>query len=277
VIVSNNSRMFGLSHVGVVKSPTFSCVACTAPDGMFKGCSTIFQAFDGDEWNHSKNLVLVARALLHPTLSKKARALVHRTFVDQLDVCGLKGYDLAKAIDEVFEMGRVGGAIVDSINKSHELWTSDAAKANRASVLHKFDFGTYRLHDTITDFAGLVEFSSLEYAAIRRKFKGEKIYNAPPINFLGRSWQLMLSIVNGRIWKIAVLISRSNEQEATPIAIQAHQYCEQLLGSPSEEKSGLSVWDTKGGNVVMQTTQGVHGPLIAVFLTSASIQQFDLL
>jgi hypothetical protein len=241
MIVSNRSHQFGLSHFGVVKCPTFQCTVCTAPEGMFKGSSTIFKAFDGDEWNHSKNLVTVAKALLLPTMSKKKRTLIHRSLLNHLDVCGIKGYDLSKAIDEVLEAGRVGGVVVHSINKAHELWTSDAAKATRTSVLHKFDLGAYKLDNKIADFAGLVEFSPLEYAAIKRTFKSEKIYNAPSVDFLGRSWQLMLSTVNGQIWKIAVLISRSNEQEAAPIAIQAHQYCEQVLGSPSEETPQLSV------------------------------------
>jgi hypothetical protein len=156
---------------------------------MFKGCSTIFQAFDGDIWNHSPNLVLVARAILRPTLSKKERKTVHGVFLEHLDLCGNKGYDLDKALDEVFATATDQGAIVGSINKAHELWTSDEAKTTRASVLHKFDLDAYKLDDTISDFTGLVEFSLLEYEAIKRTFKGEKIYNAPPVNFLGRPWK----------------------------------------------------------------------------------------
>lgn len=131
MIVSNNSRLFGLSHVGVVKCPTFGCMVCTAPDGMFKGCSTIFHAFDGDEWNHSPHLVLVARALLHPTLPKKERATVHGIFLQHLDHCGNKGYELDNALDEVFAVAKDRGAIVESINKAHELWTNAEAKAAR--------------------------------------------------------------------------------------------------------------------------------------------------
>lgn len=102
----------------------------------------------------------------------------------------------------------------------------------------------------------------------------------------------MLSIVQGKIRKIAALIGLSNqgtvfkvpvqsklsngqgsrdlghEQVATPFAMQALQYCKERLGSPSEQKTGLFVWDTKDGNVVMQTTAAADGFLIAIFLTS---------
>lgn len=160
-------------------------------------------------------------------------------------------------------------------SQAHKPWTSDEAKATRASVLHKFDLGAYKLNDTISDFTGLVEFSPLEYEAIKRKFKGEKNYNAPPVNFLGRSWRLMLSTVHGKIRKIAALTTLPNEQAATPVAMQAHQYCKERLGSPSEQTTGLVIWDTKDGNVVMQTTEGVDEFGIAIVLTSASVRQLE--
>ena len=110
-----------------------------------------------------------------------------------------------------------------------------------------------------------------------RFFKGEKNYNAPSVNFLGRPWQLMLSTVHGQICKIAINISLGNNLEANTIALEALQYCKERLGSPTEQKTGLFVWDTKDGNVVLQTTEGAEGFLIAVYLTSSAIRKFELL
>jgi hypothetical protein len=227
--------------------------------------------------------------------------MVHRMFLECLDNGGNKGCDIADAIDETFEMTKGFSVVVDTINQAHELWTSDQAKASRVSALHKLDLGTYKLDDTISDFTGLVEFSPQEYAAIKRTFKGEKIYNAPPVDFLDKSWQLMLSIVHGKIRKIAALIALSNQgtvvkvpvqsklsngqhspdigddRAATSFATQALQYCTERLGPPSVRKTGFFVWDTKDGNVVMQTTAGADGFLIAIFLTPASVRQLELL
>jgi predicted Zn-dependent protease with MMP-like domain len=145
------------------------------------------------------------------------------------------------------------------------------------SVLNNFDFGKFKLDEKLDDLTGLVEFSPAKYAVMVRRFKGEKNYDAPPVNFLGRPWQSMISTVHGQICKVAIDICLSNEREATPIATEALQYCKERLGSPTEQKTGLFVWDTKDGNVVLQTTEGAEGFLIAIYLTSSAIRKFELL
>ena len=145
------------------------------------------------------------------------------------------------------------------------------------SVLNNFAFGKFKLDEKVDDLTELVEFSPAKYAIMIRRFKGEQNYDAPPINFLGRPWQLMLSTVHGQICKIAVNISLSNEREANPIATEALQYCKERLGSPSEQQTGLFIWDTKDGNVVLHTAEGAEGFLIAIYLTSRAIREFELL
>jgi hypothetical protein len=141
-----------------------------------------------------------------------------------------------------------------------------------------FDFGKYRLDQKIDDFAGLEEFSPLEYEAIKRTFKGERNYNAPPVNFLGRSWQLMLSNVHRQIHKIAILISLPTKQEGNSIEMEALQYCKERLGPPSEQRTSFFFWDRNDANVVLQTTtKGADGFLVAMFLTSVSVRQLELL
>jgi hypothetical protein len=123
----------------------------------------------------------------------------------------------------------------------------------------------------------LIEFSPAKYAIMIRRFKGEKNYDAPPVNFLGHSWQLMLQTVHGQICKLAVSILLSDKREANPIAVEALQYCEKRLGSPTEQATGLFIWDTKDGNVVLQTEESADGFVIAIYLTSQAIRKFELL
>lgn len=140
-------------------------------------------------------------------------------------------------------------------------------------------FGKYKLDEKISDFSGLVEFSPLEYAAIKRNFKGEKIYNATPILFLGRGWKLTLGTVNDQIYKLYVFISLPTELEADSIVTKVIQHCKQRFGSPSQQNGSIFLWDKEnGGNVVLQaTTKGVDEFLVALFLTSASVRHFQLL
>ena len=148
----------------------------------------------------------------------------------------------------------------------------------KVSVLNNFDFGKFKVDEKVDDFARLVEFSPEKYNIMgRRLFKGEQNYNAPSVNFLGHQWQLMLSTVHGQICKIAVNISLGNKLEANTIAMKALQYCKERLGSPSEQKTGLFIWDTKDGNVVLHTAEGAEGFLIAINLTSRAIRKFELL
>jgi hypothetical protein len=133
MIISNRRYMLGFSHFGVVKGTTFGCAVCTAPEGLFKGCSTIFLAFDGD-WRDGSGR-LVAKAMLHPSLSKRQRAEVHNIFLTHLDKLGNTGCDLAAAIDELFATAKKEGVIVDSLNQAH----TANQEAPRSSFISEMD------------------------------------------------------------------------------------------------------------------------------------------
>ena len=124
MIVSNRKHMFGFSSFGVVQGATFGCVVITAPEGLFKGCSTVFLSFEG-EWSEAANKRLVAKAILNPSLSRKERAGIHDTFLNHLDTLENSGIDLASAIDQVFAAAKKGGAVVDSVSEAHAVLVSD--------------------------------------------------------------------------------------------------------------------------------------------------------
>jgi hypothetical protein len=46
------------------------------------------------------------------------------------------------------------------------------------------------------------------------------------------------------------------------------------MGKPSEEKSGLVVWDTADGNVVLQPLDKAGLLGVALFLTSNAVRNF---
>jgi hypothetical protein len=49
------------------------------------------------------------------------------------------------------------------------------------------------------------------------------------------------------------------------------------LGKPAEQKTGLFIWDTTDGNVILQTAETVEGLAINLFLTSSSVRKFERL
>jgi hypothetical protein len=107
MIVLNHSRMFGFSHFGVVQAAAWGCAVVTAPEGFFKGYSAVFMAFEGEWVGVPKTkMKLIAKAFLHPSLSKRQAAEAHEALLRGLD----------KRLDELESIGQDAEAAVDDTN-----------------------------------------------------------------------------------------------------------------------------------------------------------------
>ena len=137
-----------------------------------------------------------------------------------------------------------------------------------------FAIGSYKLNAPVKELAGLTEFSTAEYVIMGRHFEGEKNYNAPPVTFLGREWKLQLGTVHGNIYKVAPYLAFKDKREANLVAVETRSYCTKTLGKPSEQQTGLFIWDTTDGNVVLQTGETAEGFAVSLFLTSRSVRSF---
>ncbi len=137
-----------------------------------------------------------------------------------------------------------------------------------------FPVGQYKLDASVEGMTGLIEFSTAEYAIMGRQFEDERNYNAPAVMFLGRQWKLQLGTVHGKIYKIAPYILLKEKKEANVVAMDTLRFCTEKLGKPSEQKTGLFVWDTSDGNVVLQTAETAEGLAVNLFLTSRSVRKF---
>lgn len=137
-----------------------------------------------------------------------------------------------------------------------------------------FPVGIYRLSDQIDAIEGLVELSAAEYQVMTRNFEGEHIYKAPPVMFIGRPWKMMLGAIHGQIYKLAPYLEMGDKQEANRAAFDALSYCRSQLGKPSQEETGLFIWDTIDGNVILQTADAADGYAINVFITSNADRTF---
>lgn len=121
----------------------------------------------------------------------------------------------------------------------------------------------------------LVELTPDEYKFFAREFKNEKTYNAPPTSFLGRSWNVMLGTVAGRIWKVAAFVELDNLSESQALIDVARKHCISHLGRPTEEQPGLVTWDTRDGNVILRTASIMGTVEIHLFVTSTAAGSFE--
>jgi len=140
-----------------------------------------------------------------------------------------------------------------------------------------FSIGDYSLETNGADIQGLSELSSQEYAFFPRQFKGEVIYNTAPVEFLGCKWQFMVSLVEGKIIKWAASLELGKDDDIEEIGNNVFQYCEQFLGSPTQETYGSSFWDTSDGNVILQLSQVKNLFDISIFATSRVVRELKKL
>jgi hypothetical protein len=138
-----------------------------------------------------------------------------------------------------------------------------------------FSFDDYRLPNTTSDIKDLKELSQQEYTIFPRRFKGESIYHATPIRFMGRQWDFMIASVHGKIYKWAVSLKSGLNEDSEVIANKIIDYCIRWLGATTEENDGHLLWDTSDGNVVLQLTKMDHASDISIFITSREIRSLS--
>jgi len=147
-------------------------------------------------------------------------------------------------------------------------------RPSREGLPPSFAIGRYRINAPASSWKDLVELTPGEYKFFARVFKNERTYEAPPATFLGRPWKVMLGTVDGRIYKVAAFVEFDDKPEAERVTSAAMHYCTSQLGKPAEEKPGLVTWDTRDGNVILQTASIMGTVTVNVFVTSSAVRSF---
>lgn len=148
---------------------------------------------------------------------------------------------------------------------------------NKPEPRPSFSVGGYTLDMVLIDGYPFCELSPAEYETIGRQFVGERIYNAPEIEFVGKRWNITLGTVHGRLYKIASFLELEDKNEANEASSGALTFCNEHLGKPTEQRTGLFVWDTTDGNVILQTAEAKDWFAVNLFLTSRSVRAFQSL
>jgi hypothetical protein len=140
-----------------------------------------------------------------------------------------------------------------------------------------FPIGPYRLDMQIVGLSGLREFTKIEYRGVTRQFKGERIYYAPEVEYLGYHWKMMLNVVNGMVYEITAYIETKDKDLANSAAMNTFIYCKSQIGEPNKQRNEMFIWETADGDISFQTTQTTEGFGINLFLTSHTVHNFPRL
>ena len=145
---------------------------------------------------------------------------------------------------------------------------------SKAPPSTSFPIGPYRLDMQIAGLSGLREFTKIEYRAVTRQFKGERIYYAPDVEYLGYHWKVMLNAVNGMVYKITAYIETKDKDLANVAAMDTFLYCKNQIGEPNKQRSEMFIWEAIDGKVALKTTQIEEGFEITLLLTSHAVRNF---
>jgi hypothetical protein len=142
--------------------------------------------------------------------------------------------------------------------------------------LGDFTIGQYKLNGSIHGISGLIQFSTAEHEAIGRQLAGEVIYHAPPVEFQGQAWSVVLQTIDGQICKIALYRIEPTNSKACQTASETLQFWTEHFKVPAEQKVGRFFWGATDGNVVLQNEEHRQGFWVGFFVTSQLIGSLPL-
>jgi hypothetical protein len=171
------------------------------------------------------------------------------------------------------QIPRAGPIVPDSAGEA--LYEVLCKMASDRSKPTSFAIGPYKLDMSIVGLKGLVEITPAQYDVLPKTFKGEKIFKAPDVSFLRFSWDMMLGVVQGKIYKISPSLVIPDKRQADEATIKVLAYCKSKFGEPVEQQPGLFMWDTSDGNVILQKPlETPFGFVINLFVTSRAVRSY---
>jgi hypothetical protein len=136
--------------------------------------------------------------------------------------------------------------------------------------------GPYHLGMNTSEASKLVELTPAKKKALNPvvEFKGERIYNAPPANFAGTNWEIVLGAVDNRVYKVSALVVLDNRDRRDTMWRNLNDLLRTPLGSPASAEANIVLWDTEDGNVVMNRADADGAYAVVLTLTSSAASNF---
>lgn len=157
---------------------------------------------------------------------------------------------------------------------------------------HAPTIGPYRLGMNTGDVSKLVELTPDEKRDLNLavEFKGERIYHAPPASLAGANWDIVLGVVDSRVYKVSALLVLEDREQRDRMWRNLDGLLRTPLGTPVEEcakivtafgcersstaAANIISWDTEDGNVVMNRADAGGAYAVVLTLTSRAVSGF---
>lgn len=138
----------------------------------------------------------------------------------------------------------------------------------------------YYLKQPIGEIDDLVEFSDEEYTnftmvGVLRTLRDEKFYNAPDIEFLGATWNLVIGTTDNIIYKLSAQNFINDKTLSNEIFNKTLKELEKVMGKSTEHPflSKKYIWDDKEGNVLLNQVSKMGYMGVNFILTSSIIRE----
>ncbi len=136
--------------------------------------------------------------------------------------------------------------------------------------------GPYHFGMKTSDVPNLKELTPTEKETLSLgiEFKNERIYYAPPAEFAGVSWDIVLGAVEGRVYKVSALDALNSREQRDMIWRHLEGDLRNRLGAPATATAALMVWDTEDGNVIANRADSGGAYVVVLTLTSRTVSGF---
>jgi hypothetical protein len=195
------------------------------------------------------------------------------TFVTGLLTSFTRGQ--AGVVQERFLLQLLGEAVLrqSTVEPMNDLISGSVkSRISDASVREICADWPYEIESLADSLPDLHEFSTSEYSLLPKSFAHERIYNASPMLFAGKQWDVVIGAINGRIYKLAPCISMFSEKEANAAFLEIHQLCVRAFGNATEHRIGQAIWDCSDGNVILRQAGALGYHQIDLIVTSSAVR-----
>jgi hypothetical protein len=161
-----------------------------------------------------------------------------------------------------------------SVTAQRDDETADGHAQPKVRQGHAPTIGPYRLDMNMGDVSRRVELTPAEKGALSTaiEFRGERIYHAPPADFAGTSWEIILGAVDNRVYKVSALLILKNREQRDRMWRNLDDLLRTPLGTPATAAANIIIWDTEDGNVVMNRADAPYA--VVLTLTSRAVSGF---
>ena len=129
------------------------------------------------------------------------------------------------------------------------------------------------------DAKGLVELTPAERKALHTavRFRNERIFHAPPAEFAGADWDMVLGAVDGSVYKLSGLLVLENREQRDGMWQTLVERLQTALGTPATAAATRVAWDTEDGNVVLNRADDAQGYAVVLTLTSRAVRGLSII